>query len=129
MCGVPQSGFSRDMRRIRRRISESRLESAVRRFNEDVAIGDENKKLVNNFLRDAALGKTVIGKAKKKIGPARLLGYVAQLYPLILFVRKSLEDVTQEEMGPSSGKRDPERVLLLFHVVSRIVEDQHNILK
>lgn len=80
------------------RNTKGRLVSATRRFNEDAAVSDENKSLVNRFLRDAALGKTVIGKAKKKIGPARMLGYIAQLYPLILFVRKSLEDVSQEDM-------------------------------
>lgn len=77
---------------------KGRLESAARRFNEDAAVGNENKNLVKRFLGDAALGKTVIGKAKKKIGPARMLGYLVQLYSLILFVGKSLEDFSQKEM-------------------------------
>ena len=63
--------------------TQERYKAALDHFERDPAISPRNKELVLRFLRDAALGKTVVGKAKKKISPARLEGYVYQLYPLL----------------------------------------------
>ena len=80
-------------------------------FKNDPAVCDENKTLVCRFLRDAALGKTVIGRAKKKIGPARLFGYIIQLYPLMLYLKKPLEKVTQEDMENFVEALDADQIL------------------
>lgn len=80
------------------RRTQERYQAALKNFEEDPAISPHNKELVLRFLRDAALGKTVLGKAKKKISPARLTGYIHQLYPLMLFTNKALGSITQEDM-------------------------------
>ena len=78
--------------------SNGRTETAVACFKNDKNISQRNKEIILSFLRDAALGKTVIGKAKKKIGAARLFGCITQLYPFIEYVKKDLDRVTQEDM-------------------------------
>src|SRR5262245_28868412 len=80
------------------RNNRRQYERAVARFQADAAVSVRNKELTLSFARDAALGKTVIGRAKKRIGPARLLGYIAQLYPLMLFLNKDLDQVTQPDL-------------------------------
>ena len=78
--------------------NQEQLERAVARFMADKEISSHNKELAQRYLRDAALGKTIIGRAKKKIGPARRHSYVIHLTTLIRFVRKDLDKVTQEDM-------------------------------
>lgn len=78
--------------------SQRRYECAVTSFQNDPRVSDHNKELVRAFLRDAALGKTIIGKAKKKIGHAALAGYLPFLTTLILFVKKDLDKLTDEDM-------------------------------
>ena len=73
-------------------------ELALARFKQDKQLGERNKEIVCSFLRDAALGKTVLRRRKKKIGPARLLTYITHLYPLLRFTKKDLDKVTQEDM-------------------------------
>ena len=50
------------------------------------------------FVRHAALGKTVIGRAKKKIGPSRLMAYLNHLSPFIRFLGKDLDQVDQADI-------------------------------
>ncbi|WP_428937505.1 tyrosine-type recombinase/integrase [Fontivita pretiosa] len=73
-------------------------ELALARLKSDTHISQRNKDLILRFVRDAALGKTVIGRAKKKIGVARLLGYITQIRPLIEFTHKDLDQITQADM-------------------------------
>ena len=71
--------------------------STVAKLENDPAISPRNKELIRKFLRDAALGKTIIGKAKKRIGQAALVGYVHHLYPFMLLLKKDLDQVTMED--------------------------------
>lgn len=80
------------------RNTQQQFERAFARFKQDPTVSEHNKELVSKLIRDAALGKTVIGRAKKKIGPARLLGYLMQLRPLIDYLKKDLDTVTQDDM-------------------------------
>ena len=73
-------------------------ERALARLIKDPNVSSTNKEILQRFLRDAALGKTLIGRAKKKVGPSRLAGYIYQLFPLILFLQKNLDQVTQGDM-------------------------------
>lgn len=57
-----------------------------------------NKALLERFLRDAELGKTIKGRAKKKIGALRLLKYLQDLKKLDAYFEKALDKVTQEDM-------------------------------
>ena len=42
----------------------------------DDSMNQDNKQLILDFIRDCSLGKTIKGRAKKKIGPARCLKYL-----------------------------------------------------
>lgn len=57
-----------------------------------------NKKLIARFIADAGLGKTIRGKAKKKIGRPRQVKYLQDLKKLDRFFAKPLDEVTQEDM-------------------------------
>jgi integrase len=73
-------------------------ERAIARLKSDPDVTARSKELVVSFLRDALLGKTVVGRAKKKIGQSRLVGYINQLYPFLRFLKKDLDKITQEDM-------------------------------
>lgn len=73
-------------------------ENALASLQQDQRISTHNRELVTTFCRDAALGKTVIGRARKKIGPARLLGYVHHLSILIHFIHKDVDALNQGDM-------------------------------
>lgn len=83
---------------IQIRDDKQQYERALARFIDDKSISSRNKGIVQRFLREAALGKTIIGRAKKKIGPARLKSYVVHLTTLVNFVQKDLDVVTQQDM-------------------------------
>lgn len=74
------------------------FERARTKLLSDASISQKNKEIMERYLRDAALGKTILGRAKKKIGPARLHGYIHQLLHLITFLQKDLDQVSQEDM-------------------------------
>lgn len=73
-------------------------EMAYARFMADAEISDHNKELVQAFVRDASLGKTILHRAKKKIGYARLINYLKHLRPVIVFLQKDLDSVTQTDI-------------------------------
>lgn len=84
--------------RIATRDEFGELERAVKQFSERGDISARNKELVARFLRDAALGKTVVGRAKKQIGPSRRRSYLTHLIILLGFVQKDLEQVAMQDM-------------------------------
>ena len=75
-----------------------RYTSTIVRLAHHSGISPRNRELVRSFLRDAALGKTVIGRRKKKIGPAALVGYVNHLTTFLLFIRRDLDQISNEDM-------------------------------
>ncbi|MCK4873246.1 MAG: site-specific integrase [Phycisphaerales bacterium] len=74
------------------------LELTLARLRADGRISETNKEIIQQFLRDAALGKTVIGRRKKKISDATLITYILHLYPVMLFLRKDLDKIGQDEL-------------------------------
>lgn len=80
-----------------RNLEEAYRKSATRLL-EDEAVSKRNKELIMKFLRDAALGKTVIGRAKKKIGKSRLNGYLHHFRHLLRSVRKDLDVLDMDDM-------------------------------
>ena len=74
------------------------LERSLSRLQRDESVSEGNKQLVTKYIRDAGLGKTVIGKAKKKIGDARRHAYVNHLCMLISFTKKDMDTITEEDM-------------------------------
>lgn len=89
---------------------EAGFERARRAFEDDTTISDRNKELVGRFLRDAALGKTLIGRAKKKIGPSRRTSYLNHLLPLIRFLNMDLDQVTEPDMERFIEALDRDRI-------------------
>lgn len=77
---------------------KQQLEVAIARLKADADISDRNKDLILKFLRDAQIGKTVVGKAKKKIGPSTQSCYIQHLRRLMEFVKHDLDAVTQDDM-------------------------------
>jgi integrase len=75
-----------------------RYERAVQTFEQDQVVSQHNKELVLRFAREAALGKTVLNRARKRIGYSRLSSYFVHLTTVIHAVRKDLDAVTQEDM-------------------------------
>jgi len=77
---------------------KAKFQRALTSLELDNCINLDNKKLTLNFLRDCTLGKTVLGKAKKKIGAARCLKYLGILRMLSVAFGKSFSAVTQTDM-------------------------------
>jgi integrase len=86
-------------------------ERALDRYQNDADISKRNKEIVLSFIRDAALGKTITGRAKKKICKARLVSYLNQLYPLQKHLGKDLDKVTQEDMEDFIEALETDRIL------------------
>jgi len=61
-------------------------------------INKVNKELILDFIRDCMLGKTIIGKSKKKIGSATCLKYLFVFKILCQAFSKSFHDITQSDM-------------------------------
>ena len=79
--------------RILIRDDQVSLERALSRFMSRPDCSERNKELVVRFLRDAALGKTVTGRAKRQIGTSRRITYLAHLTLLVEFFGKDLDRV------------------------------------
>lgn len=77
---------------------KSKFQRSLEKLRQDKQINSENKKLIQDFIRDCQLGKTVKHKRKKKIGPARCLKYIRVLLQLSKIFSKSFNHITQKEM-------------------------------
>lgn len=75
-----------------------KFEQSLNRLKKNKEINLTNKNIILSFIRDCGLGKTVIGKAKKKIGPARCSKYIRILLQLSEFFKKSFDEITQLDM-------------------------------
>jgi hypothetical protein len=75
-----------------------KLKSQLDRLPSDVSIIPENRVLIQDFIRDCMLGKTIKGKSKKKIGPARCLKCIGILKSLSVWFEKPFNDVSQKDM-------------------------------
>lgn len=74
------------------------FERAQAKLEKAFGMNQDNRKLILNFIRDCTLGKTIIGKSKKKIGPARCKKYIRILQQLSNWFDKSFEEVNQIDM-------------------------------
>ncbi len=78
--------------------TKKQYQQVLIRLDNSKEISPRNKELLRSFFRDAALGKTIIGKKKKKIGFAALVGYFQHLLTFMLFVKKDLDKLTNDDM-------------------------------
>ena len=77
---------------------EVKYRKAVGKFELDNSVSSENKKLIIDFLWDCKTGKTIKGKAKKKIGAHRTLKYLYALKKLAKWIGKPFHLVSQRDM-------------------------------
>ena len=72
--------------------------TAFSKLQKDQDINWDNKKIIISFIKDCLIGKTVVGKSKKKIGHGRCLKYISILKRLSVFFNKSFNIISQEDM-------------------------------
>ena len=77
---------------------EEKYKEALAKLEHDTTLIEENRKLMIQFLRDCTLGKTVIGRSKKKIGAGRCLKYLGILRQLSIAFDKPFERIIQADM-------------------------------
>ena len=75
-----------------------RYEQYLEKLRSDKTLLQENRDLILRFLRDCSLGKTFTGRARRKIGPGRLLKYIGILRFLSARFAKSFDLVNQDDM-------------------------------
>ncbi len=73
-------------------------ERRLKSLKADRTLLTRNKQLILKFLADCELGKTIKGRAKKKIGPSRLLKYSSVLKTLSGWLGRPFDQVTQADM-------------------------------
>lgn len=108
--------------------SAARLARSLDKLQSNTTLSSTNKQIIEKFVRDAALGKTLPGRARKKVGPARLHTYITHLTTLILAVKKDLNQVTQEDMEMFIDHLENDRLMGRWKSIA--VEDvvmQHSI--
>ncbi len=72
--------------------------TAFTKLQSDKSMIKDNKKILISFINDCLIGKTVVGKSKKKIGYGRCLKYISILKRLSNKFQKSFNIISQEDM-------------------------------
>jgi site-specific recombinase XerD len=79
--------------------SKHNYEKELARLGRDEGICSENKQIIVDFLNACQLGKTILGKEKKKLGEKRLIKYLYALRRINEWLgNKNFKEVTQAEM-------------------------------
>lgn len=75
------------------------LEAGLRNLgNPPANIGPRNVEIIRRFCNDCLLGKTVLARAKKRIGPGRVAKYLYTLKQVAFWLGVDLNQVTQAQM-------------------------------
>lgn len=82
-----------DIHKIRERFGR-----ALNKFKSDENINLRNKEIILRFIFECKIGRTIKGKAKKKIGEPRLMKYLYMLKTLSGWLNKPFDEVNQEEL-------------------------------
>ncbi len=77
---------------------ERGYDRAVASLMKDQDLDEKSRELIVKFAWDCKLGKTLKGKAKKKIGKSRILKYIYILRIISKWLGKPFDEVKQEEM-------------------------------
>ena len=89
---------------------KEKFQRSLEKLEIDEDINQENKKLILAFIRDCMLGKTVIGKSKKKIGPGRCLKYLGIMKQLSAWFGGSFDKVIQSDMEKFIQNLEDDRI-------------------
>ncbi len=73
-------------------------ENVIRSLEADECMNKRNKELILKFIWDCKVGKTLKGRAKKKLGKRRIIKYVFGLKKLSLWLGKAFDEVSREDM-------------------------------
>jgi hypothetical protein len=71
---------------------------AIDSLMKDPGLDERSRELIVKFAWDCKLGKTLKGKAKKKIGKSRILKYIYILRIISKWLGKPFDEAGQEEM-------------------------------
>jgi len=74
------------------------LEKTLLSLESDEQVHPENRALIKEFIRDCRLGKTVLHRRKRVIGPATCLKYIFALKTTDRCLKKSFVTVKQQDM-------------------------------
>ncbi len=74
------------------------FEMTLHRVLSNEMINEDNRKLISQFIRDSTLGKTVIGRSKKRIATATCIKYLYIFQILCKGLPKSFNDITQDDL-------------------------------
>ncbi|MBN4056936.1 site-specific integrase [bacterium AH-315-J21] len=74
------------------------LEKTLLSLESDEQVRPENRALIKEFIRDCRLGKTVLHRRKRVIGPATCLKYIFALKSADRYLKKSFVTVEQQDM-------------------------------
>ena len=77
---------------------KSVFNTAISSLKSNQEIHPENKELILQFIRDCTLGKTVIGKSKKKISTVTCLKHLSALKLLCREIKKSFNKIKIKDM-------------------------------
>jgi len=77
---------------------ERGYEVAIDSLMKDQGLDERSRELIIKFERDCKLGKTLKGKAKKKIGKSRIVKYIYILRIISRWIGKPFDEVGPEEM-------------------------------
>lgn len=77
---------------------ERDFKNAQKRLEKDQTLNDHNRKLIQKFIRDCRLGKTLRNRQKKVIGVARCSKYIQILIRISSWLNKPFDKVVQEDM-------------------------------
>jgi integrase len=86
--------------------TKERYENARAKFKRNDEVSEANRKLILDFLDDCELGKTVTGRAKKRIQPNRLIKYLYTLKQISRFLGDDISNVSQKRMEDFIRKVD-----------------------
>lgn len=77
---------------------EARCDSSIDKFKADRSINGKNKELILKFVDDCKTGRTLKGRAKKKIGKARILKYLYVLKTVSGWLGKPFDEAKPDEI-------------------------------
>jgi integrase len=78
--------------------TDKSYELAFSKLETDESINTKNRELIFKFLWDCKIGKTLKGRAKKKLGKRRIIKYLYGLKKLSRWLGKPFDEVSQAEM-------------------------------
>jgi integrase len=88
-----------------------KLQRQLAHLEQDPTVIPDNLVIIQRFIKDCMLGKTIKGKAKKKIGAGRCLKYLGILKNLSLWFGKPFEGIDETDMESFVQRLEADQIL------------------